>query len=362
MSHETLFSPLGLGRLELPNRIVMGPFARHRAAQPGDVPVEMNARYYAQRASAGLIITEPTQTSPAGCSGFATPGMFSDAQEAGWKAVAGAVHARHGRIALQLAHAGRLSHRRLQEDGAPPVAPSAIRARDAKILVREDDGAFAFVDADDPRPLETNEIASVVLQYVDAAHRADRAGFDLLEIDASDGALLHQFLATGTNRRSDEYGGSVERRARLVVDVLEAVSGVLGADRIGVRLSPLFAGADIEDAEARESAAYLAHALERIGIAYLQLADFDDALLHSVRDAYSGALIAAGDWRIDEANALIGRGAADAVAFGRAFVANPDLVERVRENAPLAEPDFATLRGGGEAGYTDYAALNEKNA
>lgn len=359
MPNETLFSPVTIGNLELPNRVVMAPLARNRASQPGDVPTELNAHYYAQRAGAGLIVSEPTQISKQGQGGWATPGIHSDAQEAGWKGVAGAVHARQGRIALQLWHAGRVSHRRLQDDGAPPAAPSAIRARGAKVFVREDDGTPGFVDADDPRPLETDEIAGIVLQYVDAAHRAVRAGFDMIEIDASNGCLLHQFIATGTNRRTDEYGGSVENRVRLVVEVLEAVSGVIGANRVGIRLSPGFRGADIEDVEAQASSLHLAREQKRIGIAYMQLAEADDGLRRALRDAYDGAIIASGDWTAQEADALIERGEADAVAFGRAFVANPDLVERLKAGAPLAEPDPDTLTGGDEKGYTDYPSLDE---
>jgi N-ethylmaleimide reductase len=359
MPHETLLSPVTIGNLELPNRIVMAPLARNRASQPGNVPTEMNAHYYAQRAGAGLIVNEPAQISPRGQGGWATPGIYSDAQEAGWKGIAGAVHARHGRIALQLWHAGRVSHRCLQEDGGPPAAPSAIRAVGAKVFVQRDDGTFGFVDADDPRPLETDEISGIVLQYVDAAHRAGRADFDMIEIDASDGYLLHQFMASGTNRRTDEYGGSVENRLRLVVEVIEAVSGVIGANRVGVRLSPGFRGAGIEDDEAQASSLRLAEELKRIGVAYVQLADAGDALRVALRDAYDGAIIASGDYTADEANTLVERGEADAVAFGRAFVANPDLVERLKTGAPLAEPDPATLNGGGETGYTDYPALDE---
>ena len=357
MPYESLLSPVVIGNLELPNRVVMAPLSRNRASQPGDVPVEMNAHYYAQRASAGLIVTEPTQISARGQGGWGTPGMYSDAQEAGWKGIAGAVHARHGRIALQLWHAGCVSHRRVQEDAAPPVAPSAIRARGAKVLVPQDDGTLALVDADDPRPLETDEIPGIVLQYVDAAHRAERTGFDMIEVDAAGGYLLHQFMATGTNRRTDEYGGSVGNRVRLVVEVIEAVSGVLGANRVGIRLSPGFA--DIEDAEAEASALHLAKELKRIGIAYVHLAEADDALRRALRDAYGGAIIAAEIDVAQEADAAIGRGEADAVAFGRAFVANPDLVERLEAGAALAEADPATLHGGGEQGYTDYPALDE---
>ncbi|SAK73385.1 alkene reductase [Caballeronia ptereochthonis] len=358
MPYETLLSPVTIGNLELPNRVVMAPLARRRASQPGNVPTEMDAHYYVQRASAGLIVTEPAQISPRGQGDLATPGTHSDAQEAGWKSIAGAVHARQGRIALHLWHAGRMSHRRLQEDGAPPVAPSAIRARGAKVVVQADDGTLDLVDADDPRPLETDEIAGIVLQYVDAAHRAARAGFDMIEIDAANGYLLHQFMATGTNRRTDEYGGSVENRVRLVVEVMEAVSGVIGANRVGIRLSPGFTGADIEDDEAPESSLRLAEELKRIGIVYVQLAEADDDLRRALRDAYDGAIIASGDWTAREANARIERREADAAAFGRAFVANPDLVERLKTGTPLAEPDPVTFNGG-EKGDTDYPAPDE---
>ncbi|SAL48387.1 NADH:flavin oxidoreductase [Caballeronia peredens] len=357
MPYDTLLSAFALGNIEMPNRVVMASLARNRASQPGDVPAEISAHYYAQRAGAGLIVTEPAHVSPEGQGGLAAPGIYSDAQEAGWKNVAGAVHARHGRIALQLSHAGRVSHRRLQENGAPPVAPSAIRARGVQVYAPADDGTPGFVDADDPRPLETAEIAGIVLQYVDAAHRANRAGFDMIEIDASNGYLLHQFMATGTNRRTDDYGGSVENRVRLVVEIVEAVAGVIGANRVGVRLSPGFTGADIEDAEAQASSRHLAGELARIGIAYLQLAEAHAGV--TFRDVFGGAIIACGDDSAREANARIERGEADAVAFGRAFIANPDLVERLKMDAPLSEPDAATIHGGGETGYTDYPTLDE---
>ncbi|AET90558.1 NADH:flavin oxidoreductase/NADH oxidase [Burkholderia sp. YI23] len=359
MSYDTLLSPVTIGNLELRNRVVMAPLARHRASQPGDVPVEMNAHYYAQRASAGLIVAEPAHVSRQGQGGWAAPGIHSDAQAAGWKGVVGAVHARHGRIAALLSHAGRLSHRRLRDDGSPPVAPSAIRARHAQVLVMLDDGTHGFIDADDPRALETGEIAHILLEFVDAAHRAARADFDLIEIDGANGGLLHQFIATGSNRRTDAYGGSVANRMRIVVDVLEAVAGVIGAHRTGIRLSPAFTGADIEDAEALASSAYLAGELKRIGIAYVDLADADDALRRTLRDACDGAIIASGEGgTAEEANARIERGDADAVSFGRAFIANPDLVERLKSNAALAEANPSTLNGGGEHGYTDYPTLD----
>jgi N-ethylmaleimide reductase len=367
MPYDTLLSPVTIGNLELPNRVVMAPLTRNRASQPGDVPSEMNTHYYAQRASAGLIVTEATQISRQGQGYVATPGIYSDAQEAGWKAVAGAVHARHGRIAMQLWHVGRVSHRLIQDDGAPPVAPSAIRARNTQVFVRHEDGTLGMIDTDDPRPLETAELPGVILQYVDAAHRANRAGFDMIEVHAANGYLLHQFMATGTNRRTDDYGGDVENRVRLVVEVLEAVSGVMGANRVGIRLSPNFTGFDLQDDEGETSALYLASELRRIGIAYLHLAEGDwaggtplsDDFRRALRDAYDGAVIACGEYTAAQAEKRIERGDADAIAFGRAFIANPDLVERLRANAPLNTPDESTFYGGAEKGYTDYPTLDE---
>jgi N-ethylmaleimide reductase len=367
MPYDTLLSPVTIGNLELPNRVLMAPLTRNRASQPGDVPSEMNAHYYAQRAGAGLIVTEATQVSRQGQGYFATPGIYSDPQEAGWKAVVGAVHARHGRIASQLWHVGRVSHRLLQEGGAPPVAPSAIRARDTQVFVKHDDGSFGMIDADEPRALETTELSGIVLQFVDAAHRAKRADFDMIEVHAANGYLLHQFMATGTNHRTDDYGGGVENRVRLVVDVMEAVASVMGANRVGIRISPNFAGFGMQDDEAEASSLHLARELKRIGIAYVHVAEGDWAggaplsedYRRALRDAYDGAIIVCGEYTAEEANARIERGEADAAAFGRAFLANPDLVERFRQDAPLNPPDEATFYGGGEKGYTDYPTLDE---
>jgi N-ethylmaleimide reductase len=365
MPYDTLLSPVTIGNLELPNRVVMAPLTRNRASQPGDVPSEMNALYYAQRASAGLIVTEATQVSRQGQGYWATPGMYSDAQEAGWKAIAGAVHARHGRIAQQLWHVGRVSHRLIQDGGAPPVAPSAIRARNTQVFVRNDDGSFGMIDADNPRALETDEIPGIVLQFVDAAQRAKRAGFDMIEVHAANGYLLHQFMATGTNHRTDDYGGSVENRLRLTIDVLEAVCGVMGANRVGIRISPNFIGFDLQDDEADTSSLHLASELKRIGVAYLHLAEGDWAggepltedYRRALREAYDGSIILCGNYTAKQANQRIERGDADAVAFGRAYLANPDLVERIRANAPLNTPDESTFYGGAEKGYTDYPTM-----
>jgi N-ethylmaleimide reductase len=367
MPYRALLSPVTIGSLNMPNRVVMAPLTRNRASQPGDVPTEMNALYYAQRASAGLIVSEATQVSRQGQGYWATPGIYSDAQETGWKGVAGAVHARQGRIALQLWHVGRLSHRSLQEDGAMPVAPSAIQARNARVFVMQEDGTPGEVQPDAPRALETDELSRIVLQFVDAAHRAQRAGFDMVEIHAANGYLLHQFMATGTNRRTDAYGGNTANRVRLVVDILEAVAGVMGAPRVGIRLSPNFTGFDLQDDEGEETSLHLASELSRIGVAYLHLAEGDWAggaplsedYRRALREAYDGSIIACGEYTAKEANRRIERGDADAIAFGRAYIANPDLVERLEADAPLNDADPATFYGGNEKGYTDYPTLDE---
>ncbi|SOE82998.1 N-ethylmaleimide reductase [Caballeronia arationis] len=367
MPLEKLLSPIRVGALELPNRVVMAPLTRNRASQPGDVPAEMNARYYAQRAGAGLIVTEATQISKQGQGYWGAPGIYSDAQEAGWKAVAGAVHAKQGRIALQLWHVGRVSHRLAQADGGQAVAPSAIRAENTQVFVKREDGSLGFIDVDEPRSLDTDELPGIVLQYVDATNRAKRAGFDMVEVHAANGYLLQQFMSTNTNRRTDEYGGSVKNRVRLTVEVLEAVAGVMGADRVGIRISPNFVGFDLKDTESEASSVYLAKELKRIGIAYLHVAEPDwaggEPLSHdfrrALRDAYDGAIIACGEYTVEEAEMRIESGEADAVAFGRAFLANPDLVERFRRGAQLNEPIEATFYGGGEEGYTDYPTLDE---
>ncbi|QCO67563.1 alkene reductase [Luteimonas yindakuii] len=363
--HSHLLSAVQAGALALPNRVVMAPLTRSRAGQPGDVPTALNAEYYAQRASAGLIVSEATQISPQG-QGYAwTPGIYDDAQEAGWKQITEAVHARGGRIAAQLWHVGRISHPLVQADGATPVAPSAIVAEGANAFVVKPDGTPGNVPTAMPRALETDEIAGIVADYAKAAQRADRAGFDMVELHAANGYLLQQFLSTNSNTRTDRYGGALENRARITLDVVDALIDVLGAGRVGVRLSPHFAGHGIADAEPEDSALYLAREFSRRGIAYLHIAEPDwaggpklgDAFRRALREAFEGVLIFCGGYTADRADTLIASGMADAVAFGRPFIANPDLVERFRVGAALNEPDASTFYGGAERGYTDYPTL-----
>lgn len=360
-----LLSPVVAGALRLPNRALMAPLTRSRAGQPGDVPTALNAEYYAQRAGAGLIVSEATQISAQG-QGYAwTPGLYTDAQEAGWETVTQAVHGRGGRIAAQLWHVGRISHPLVQPGGAAPVAPSAIPAKGAQAFVVHEDGTAGNVPTAMPRALETDEIPGIVEDYARAATRADRAGFDMVEVHAANGYLLQQFLATNSNMRTDRYGGSLENRARIVLEVVDAVAAELGPGCVGVRLSPHFAAHDIADEQAEDSALYLAREFSRRSVAYLHIAEPDwaggprlgDGFRRALREAYTGTLVFCGGYTAASAEALIASGGADAIAFGRLFIANPDLVERFRRGAPLNTPDRSTFYGGGAHGYTDYPTL-----
>jgi N-ethylmaleimide reductase len=355
-----LFEPLTLGRIELPNRVVMAPMTRQRAA-PGNVPTSLHATYYAQRASAGLIISEGTQISAAGQGYARTPGVHTDEQVAGWRLVTDAVHAAGGRIALQLWHVGRISDPWFQPGRALPVAPSAIAAQG---LAYTPDGAHPLVT---PRALDTHEVGAVVAEYAEGARRALDAGFDGVEIHAANGYLIEQFLLDGTNHRTDAYGGSRERRARFLLEVTESVARVWGADRVGVRLSPRGTFNDVRDSNRPATFNHAVTELDRLGLAYLHLLDpvrpspFDnpdvERLAPALRARFSGPVIVNGAFDRDTAIEALSRGEADAVAFGIPFLANPDLPERLRRGAPLNEPDRSTFYSGEARGYTDYPSL-----
>ncbi|MDB5773309.1 MAG: hypothetical protein JWM42_3683 [Burkholderia sp.] len=365
--HDHLLSPVKAGSVELSNRAIMAPLTRSRAGQPGDVPTGMNVEYYAQRAGAGLIVSEGTQISQQG-QGYAwTPGIYTDEQEAGWKKVTEAVHAKGGRIAAQLWHVGRVSHSLLQPESAAPVAPSAIVAANTKCFVVHPDGTPENVATGAPRALATDEIPGIVAQYKQAAARARRAGFDFVEIHSANGYLPHQFLSTNTNQRTDQYGGSIENRARFVLEAVDAAIEELGADRVGVRLSPHFIAHDMGDKEADASTLYLAKEFSRRGIAFLHIAEPDwaggpvltDEFRRQIRADFNGLLIFCGGYTAAEADALIANGLGDAVGFGRQFLANPDLVERFRAGAKLNAPDQTTFYGGDARGYIDYPTLKQ---
>lgn len=348
-----LFTPIRLGPIELSNRFVMAPMTRNRAGA-GDVPTALNAEYYAQRASAGLIITEASQVSPQGKGYPGTPGIYSREQVQGWTRVTDAVHAHGGNIFLQLWHVGRISHPVLQENGATPVAPSAIRPAGETLTGK---GMEAFVT---PRALETAEIPGIVEAYRKGAENALAAGFDGVEIHAANGYLIDQFLRDGSNRRTDQYGGTLENRSRFLLEVTEAVAGAIGADRVGVRFSPTSGFNDMRDSSPQSTFEYAAAQLARFGLAYLHAVDsgepFDYAAL---RKAFGGRFIINGGYTKQRANQVLAENQADLVSFGSLFLANPDLPARFARNAPLNEPDRSTFYGGSEKGYIDYPALEK---
>lgn len=356
-----LFAPVRIGEMELPNRVVMAPMTRNRAGE-GFVPREINARYYEQRASAGLIVTEASQVSPRGLGYPDTPGIYSSQQVEGWRLVTDAVHRAGGRIFLQLWHVGRISHPSLQPEGELPVAPSAVRPEGEAATY---EGMQPFVT---PRALETDEIAGVVEQFRLGARNARLAGFDGVEVHAANGYLLDQFLRDGTNRRDDRYGGSVENRSRLLLEVLAALFEEWPAGRVGVRLSPSGTFNDMNDSDPAATFGYVVEALDKLGLAYLHLIEATEADLRhggtavataDLRARFRGPLMVNGDYDGARGNAAITSGAADLVSFGRPFLANPDLPERLRRGAPLNEPDPATFYGGGAEGYVDYPTLEK---
>ena len=352
-----LFSSYRLGNLQLPNRIVMAPMTRNRAAQ-GNVPTELMATYYAQRASAGLIVSEATQISPQGVGYPATPGIHSEEQVTGWKQVTEAVHTSGGRIFLQLWHVGRISHPSLQPDGALPVAPSAIAPAGEAFTYT---GLQKFVT---PRALEIGEIPGIVRDYAEGAKRAKAAGFDGVEVHAANGYLIDQFLRDCSNHRTDAYGGSVENRTRFLREVTEAVVSVWGADKVGVRISPVNPFNDMRDSDPHKVFGHAAAILNELKVAYIHVVEPAETtnpkgrVSTVVRTNYRGPLIANGGYDLKAANAAIASGAADLVSFGVLFLANPDLPIRFqRGGTQLNTPQQATFYGGDARGYTDYPEL-----
>ncbi len=351
-----LFSPILLGNLELSNRMVMAPMTRNRAAE--GIPTGLTAEYYHQRASAGLIITEGAQVSVQGVGYPATPGIHTDAQVRGWQKVTRAVHDAGGHIFCQLWHCGRISHPDYH-GGELPVAPSAIRPAGQASTC---EGLKDFVM---PRALETAEIPGIIEQYRRAAACAIPAGFDGVEIHAANGYLPDQFLRDSSNQRSDQYGGPIENRMRLLREITEAVTGEIGADRVGVRISPVNAFNDIRDSDPQQLFNHVARMLSDAGILYLHVVEItmagevDKAVdMHEIHRHLNGIYIANGGYDKLRASAAVADGRADMVAFGVPFLANPDLPERFRRDAPLNEADQTTFYGGDAHGYTDYPALN----
>jgi 2,4-dienoyl-CoA reductase-like NADH-dependent reductase (Old Yellow Enzyme family) len=348
----TLFDPIKVGSLELPNRIIMAPLTRSRAVGAGRVPNALMAEYYAQRASAGLILSEATSVSPMGVGYADTPGIWSAAQVDGWKHVTGAVHAAGGRIFLQLWHVGRISDP-LFLDGGLPVAPSALQPQGHVSLVRP---AKPYVT---PRALALEEIPGIVAAYRKGAENARKAGFDGVEIHGANGYLLDQFLQDSTNQRTDAYGGSIENRARLMLEVTDACIAVWGADRVGMHLAPRRDVHDMGDSTPLETFGYVARELGKRGIAFIcaREAIGDDRLGPQLKRIFGGVYIANEKLTKDSAEQLLTSGDADAVAFGQWFIANPDLPERLKRDAPLNAPRPDKFYGPHAEGYTDYPAL-----
>ena len=359
---SSLFEPLTVGPLTWPHRVVMAPLTRMRASQPGDVPNELMGEYYRQRATAGLVITEGTQISPQGKGYADTPGIYSEEQVEGWRRIVEGVHAVGGRIAPQLWHTGRVSHE-MFHDGGLPVSASALPYRN-RTSIKDDTGRIVRADCPTPRALSTEEIADVVEDYRRAGENAKAAGFDYAEIHAAHGYLLHQFASADSNARTDEYGGSIENRARLTLAALDAVIEARSADRVGIRISPIGSFNGLEDPEGAEMGLYLAAEFAKRNIAFLHLSEPDwaggpeltDAYREKLRAAFPGVIIGAGAYSPEKAERLLAAGLIDAAAFGRDFIANPDLPRRLEEGLPLNEQDPSTFYGGDHRGYTDYPA------
>lgn len=369
MTTSALFDPIQAGDLRLANRIAMAPLTRNRS--PGAVPPPMAATYYAQRASAGLVITEAVAISHQGQGYADVPGLYGSDQREGWKRVTQAVHEADGVIVVQLWHVGRISHHELQPERQAPVAPSAITANSKTYLIQAD-GKGRFVPTSAPRALEVSELPGIVRDYAEAARNAvEVCGFDGVEMHAANGYLLEQFLKNGSNQRTDDYGGSIENRARLLLQATRAVVDAVGGGKVGIRLSPVSPANDIVDSNPQPLFEYVVRQLAPLGLAYLHLVEgstgwerevqgrpFDYVAL---RQAYRGAG-GRGAWMVNNgytrelAEQALASGA-DMVAFGRPFIANPDLVRRLHENVPLNTPDSKTFYGGGEKGYIDYPAL-----
>lgn len=356
---NALFQPYQLGGLTLPNRLVMAPLTRNRAME-GDVARDITATYYAQRASAGLLISEGSQISHQGQGYLRTPGIYSPAQVEGWRKVTDAVHKAGGRIFIQLWHVGRVSHTSLQPNGGAPVGPSAIRAN-TKTYLQE-----GFADVSEPRALDLSEIPGILRDYENAARNAKEAGFDGVEIHAANGYLLDQFMKDGANKRSDAYGGSIENRARLTLEATQAVLKVWDKGRVGIRLSPAPVN-DTSDSNPQPLFSHVVEKLDGLGIGYIHMIEGAtqgdrnavNVDYEGLRRSFRGTYIANNGYTRDMAAEAVSSGKADLVAFGRSFISNPDLVERFRLNAPLNEPDRATFYGGDTRGYTDYPSLSE---
>ena len=359
---QKLFTPLKVGAIEAKNRIVMAPLTRSRADNDTDEVGDLHVEYYAQRAGAGIIITEAAQISPEGKGYIKTPGIYTEGQVAAWKKVTDAVHKAGGKIVIQLWHVGRISHVDIQPDGQKPVAPSAIAA-DMKTFTGE-----GMVPTSEPRALGIEEMPRIVADYVHATKMAKKAGFDGVEVHGANGYLLDQFMKTKSNKRDDAYGGSVENRARLLLEVLEGVTHAWDGAHVGLRLSPFSPANDIADENPQETFEYVIRELNKFGLAYLHMVEGSTGQsrdikegedLAKLRTLFDGVYMANNLYDRDMAISAVEEGKADLVAFGRPYIANPDLAKRLERNAPQNDGDTKTFYAGGKEGYTDYPFLEQ---
>lgn len=371
MKDSILFESTTLGPYSLKNRIVLPPLTRSRSSQPGNIPNDLMATYYRQRTGAGFMVTEGTQIEPRG-QGYAwTPGIHSAEQILGWRKVTDAVHAEGGTIFAQLWHVGRVSHTSLQPNGEAPVAPSAIPAEGVSVFIETGPGTGALAPPSMPRALTTAEVKELVQLYAQAARNALDAGFDGVEIHSANGYLINQFISAHSNQRDDEYGSSLQNRLRFLREVTQAVAAVVGKDRLGVRFAPLFASTDearvylgLVEENPHETYVEAVKVLEEVGIAYLSLAEADwenapelpESFRSAVREVFSGRILYAGKYTAERGKRVLEAGWGDLVAFGRPFIANPDLPKRIANGWPLNPVDPASMYGGTAVGYTDYPA------
>jgi N-ethylmaleimide reductase len=367
MPQSPLFTPFQVGAITAPNRLALAPMTRSRAKNPGNVPTDSMVKYYLQRASAGLLITEGSQVSPQGVGYVDTPGIHSAEQVAGWKKVTDAVHAAGGRIFIQLWHVGAISHPSFH-NGELPVAPSAVQPQGVKAFTGK-----GMEEIPTPRALETAEVKAVVADFRKAAENAKAAGFDGVEIHGANGYLVDQFIQSGTNQRTDEYGGSAENRARFALEAVQAAVDVLGADRVGIRLSPTGNMGGIHDENRLATFSYVTEQLNKLGLAYLHVIEAlpghsmaakagQEPVGPALRKIFTGPFILNGGYTQETAEKALANNEADLIAFGVPYIANPDLVERFEQGAALNTPDQATFYGGDDKGYIDYPSLQEQMA
>ena len=366
MAHDNLFEPVKMGTQTLKNRIIMAPLTRLRSIEPGDVPTALAGEYYSQRASAGLVITEATQVSFQAKGYAGAPGIHTQDQITAWKTIVDNVHAKGGKIVVQLWHTGLVAHESVQPDGKAPISASDVHVG-IRTSLRDSNNQAIRVEATTPRPATLDEIKQVIADFAQATKNAKEAGFDGVEIHGAHGYLLHQFWVEQTNQRDDDYGGSRDNRARLTLEVIDACVDAWDADHVGIRISPLGTFNNVEAGYNEDENIWLIEQINKRGLMYLHISEpdwaggtpYSDAFRQRVRDAFDNMIIAAGGYTAEKAEKNIKEGYIDAVAFGRDYIANPDLVERIREGAALNEQHPESFYGGGTEGYTDYPFLNQ---